>query len=202
MTVDVIMFQVHELKQSLDNQRKELNECRAEITSLKMHIEGARSGKKVIPSDVEQVESLSLQNYKEQIEGLQKEIELLKATKSVSTDYVEPSNHENVMTEIKEDVVKLHESNIIKSSIDVPPGALASEDSQSVTLDTLDEISDKPKVLEETLLSLPNESSLIEKAENSPTHNGELPCDNNGLLLKTDDLGGEPNSEKMVCSFH
>ncbi|KAK8939037.1 hypothetical protein KSP39_PZI011174 [Platanthera zijinensis] len=36
---------VHALKQSLEFQRKELNECRAEITSLKMHIEGSRASK-------------------------------------------------------------------------------------------------------------------------------------------------------------
>ncbi|KAI3462561.1 hypothetical protein Pfo_019224 [Paulownia fortunei] len=34
---------VQGLKKTLENQRKELNDCRAEITSLKMHIEGAQS---------------------------------------------------------------------------------------------------------------------------------------------------------------
>ncbi|KAL0461995.1 UNVERIFIED_CONTAM: RAB11-binding protein RELCH [Sesamum latifolium] len=33
------------LKKTSESQRKELNDCRAEITSLKMHIEGALSGK-------------------------------------------------------------------------------------------------------------------------------------------------------------
>jgi hypothetical protein len=35
------------MKQSLDVQRKELNDCRAEITALKMYIEGAQSSKKL-----------------------------------------------------------------------------------------------------------------------------------------------------------
>ncbi|KAL2896547.1 RAB11-binding protein RELCH-like protein [Bienertia sinuspersici] len=36
---------VQKMKQLAESQRKELNDCRAEITSLKMHIEGSRSGK-------------------------------------------------------------------------------------------------------------------------------------------------------------
>ncbi|KAI3857729.1 hypothetical protein MKW92_041680, partial [Papaver armeniacum] len=37
--------EAQDLKQSLELQRQELNDCRAEITSLKMHIEGSRSEK-------------------------------------------------------------------------------------------------------------------------------------------------------------
>ncbi|KAH9622948.1 hypothetical protein KSS87_016695 [Heliosperma pusillum] len=39
---DILM---HKMKKLSEGQRKELNDCRAEITSLKMHIEGSRSGK-------------------------------------------------------------------------------------------------------------------------------------------------------------
>lgn len=195
--------QVHELKQLLDKQRKELNECRVEITSLKMHVEGARFGRKVIPSDAEQVDSGSLQHYKEQIEVLRKELELLKATKSFASDFVEPANHENVTMDMNDDVVKLHESDVIKSSSDAPPESLASEDSQSGTIDTLDQTSNEPtKGLEEIAVSSVKESLLTDKAENAPIHGGEPPCSDIGLLLKPDDLGGELNSEKMVCYFH
>lgn len=198
--VNVMMFQVQDLQQSLKRQRKELNDCRAEITSLKMQIEGAQSRRRLISIDVEQAESLPLESYKERIEVLQEEIEQLKATKSVSSYSVEPLNNENEILQTKDTVVELYESNIIPSSVDVAPGSLASEESESVTIDTLDETSEIPKkVLEATLSSSANESSHL---ENSAKHNGEHPSDNNGLVLASDSLGGEPNSEKMVCSWH
>ncbi|XP_051140856.1 uncharacterized protein LOC127258170 [Andrographis paniculata] len=43
--------QVQDLTKTLESQRKELNDCRAEITSLKMHFEGALSGKSVSLTD-------------------------------------------------------------------------------------------------------------------------------------------------------
>jgi hypothetical protein len=38
-------LKLQDLKQAMEIQRKELNNCRVEITALEMHIEGSRSGK-------------------------------------------------------------------------------------------------------------------------------------------------------------
>ena len=47
------------LKQSSEHQRRNLNDCRAEITSLKMHIEGSRAGQYVSATEGEkQISSL------------------------------------------------------------------------------------------------------------------------------------------------
>ncbi|KAF2538102.1 hypothetical protein F2Q68_00022654 [Brassica cretica] len=51
--------QVQSLKQSSEHQRRNLNDCRAEITSLKMHIEGSRAGQYVSATEGEkQISSL------------------------------------------------------------------------------------------------------------------------------------------------
>lgn len=200
-TVDLLMLQVKDLKQSLDHQRKELNNYRAETTSLKMPIERTRSAQHLVQSNVEQVEeqvdSVPLESYKEQIEALQMELEQLKAAKSVS---IKPLGHKDEMTEANDDVVKLRDAT--KSSVQILAGDLQSEDNQSVSLDTSRGISiTLEKVLEEPATSSSYESSLIKEAKNSSKHNAGSPRDDNGLLLKTDSLG-EANIEKMVCFFH
>lgn len=201
-TVDLLMFQVKDLKKALDHQRKELNDCRTETTSLKMHIERTRSGQIAVSSNLDQVESLPLESYKEQIEALQKELEQLKAAKSVSPIFVKPVSHIDEMTEANDDVVRLRERDATKSSVQFLAGTLQSEDNQSVSLDTSRGISiTAEKLLEEPAINSSYESSYIKEVRNPPKHNAGSPRDDNGLLLKTDSLG-EANIEKMVCFFH
>lgn len=196
------MFQVKDLKQSLDHQRKELNDCRTETTSLKMHIERTRSGQIMVSSNVEQVESLLLESYKKQIEALQKELEHLKAAKFISPISVKPLSQIDEMMEANDDVVNFHERDATKSSVQFLAGALQSEDNQSVSLDTSCGISiTAEKVLEEPAINSSYESSYIKEAKNPPKNNAGSTHDENGLLLKTDSLG-EANIEKMVCFFH
>ncbi|KAL8117968.1 hypothetical protein AgCh_015750 [Apium graveolens] len=188
---------VKNLKKSLDHQRKELNDCRTETTSLKMHIERTRSGQIVVSSNVDQVESLPLESYKEQIEALQKELEQLKAAKFVSPISVKPVCPIDEMTEVNDDVVRLRERDAPKSSVQFLTGALQSEDDQSVSHDTSRGNSiTAEKVLEEPAINSSYESSYIKEAKNPPKHNAGSPRNENGLLLRTDSLG-EANIEKM-----
>ncbi|CAA6673224.1 unnamed protein product [Spirodela intermedia] len=53
-------FKVYDLKQSLELQRKELNECRAEITSLKMHIESSRASQGWVSEKTEHLQSRNI----------------------------------------------------------------------------------------------------------------------------------------------
>lgn len=186
---------VKDLKKSLDHQRKELNDCRTETTSLKMHIERTRSGQIVVSSNVDQIESLPLESYKEQIKALQKELEQLKAAKSISPISVKPVNHPvDEMTEANDDV---RERDATKSSVEFLAGALQSEDNQSVSLDTSRGISiTAEKVLEEPEINSSYESLYIKDAKNPPKHDAGSPHDENGLLLETASPG-EANIEKM-----
>lgn len=73
---------VQDLKQSLDVQRKELNDCRAEITSLKMHIEGTRSSKRLSSGDTD---GLIPANSMEEIVVLSSEHDNLKGSESITS---------------------------------------------------------------------------------------------------------------------
>nr|CAD1834951.1 unnamed protein product [Ananas comosus var. bracteatus] len=74
---------VQNQKQLLEIQRKELNDCRAEITALKMHIEGARSSKQWA-GESEVIKSLDADNSKEETKLLQSETENIKRTGSTT----------------------------------------------------------------------------------------------------------------------
>uniref|UniRef100_A0A5B6Z3N2 LisH domain and HEAT repeat-containing protein KIAA1468 n=1 Tax=Davidia involucrata TaxID=16924 RepID=A0A5B6Z3N2_DAVIN len=188
---------VQDLKQSLELQRKELNDCRAEITSLKMHIEGSRSGRSLVPGEIEHVQSQSLESYKEEIKLLLKEIESLKEKKSIASETIESINCEREFMETKNEAVELHENNTVTSSGDMASGVLEIIDAQSVANETSDDTTDKSeKVSEEASISS-NNNGAIENAENAPKHIGEPPLEDSGLLLKSDSLSSKPVSEKM-----
>ncbi|PQQ12717.1 lisH domain and HEAT repeat-containing protein isoform X2 [Prunus yedoensis var. nudiflora] len=85
---------VQNLKQSLEHQRKELNDCRAEITALKMHIEGYRSGRNMVAADADHVQSLSLERYREEVKSLQMELESLKSKHAKAPDFSDSTNSE------------------------------------------------------------------------------------------------------------
>lgn len=79
--------QVRGLKKTLKSQRKELDDCRAEITSLKMLIEGARSGNILLEADSEPTQSLARSNN-DDMRLLPNEVDMSKSTglESVRTD--------------------------------------------------------------------------------------------------------------------
>ncbi|KAK4426625.1 RAB11-binding protein RELCH [Sesamum alatum] len=81
--------QVKGLKKTSESQRKELNDCRAEITSLKMHIEGALSGKILLLTDSAQMRSSSPGKHNEETELVQTEIEMSKVKNSPNAEPTE-----------------------------------------------------------------------------------------------------------------
>ncbi|KAI8029233.1 hypothetical protein LOK49_LG01G03487 [Camellia lanceoleosa] len=190
---------VKDLKQLLDRQRKELNDCRAEITSLKMHIEGCRSGWNLAAGDIEHMQSQTLESYREEIKLLHKEIETLKSTKFVATESVESNNHDTEFMEAKDKVVVFHENNAVSSPVEMTSGVLETVGAQSLANQTSDDTSDKPETVPgEKLLSSSNDNNgAIESAEHVPKNDGEPLLEDNGLLLKSDSRGSEPVPEKM-----
>ncbi|KAG0464081.1 hypothetical protein HPP92_020150 [Vanilla planifolia] len=112
---------VQSLKQSAELQRKELNDCRAEITSLKLHIEGSQASRawnagdsESQPAFVDKNEEIKYQNVDaESIKGIkglvdnsksivnqgediQPEQKVLEVNEVVMTDSVSDSHSENI----------------------------------------------------------------------------------------------------------
>lgn len=188
------------LKQSLERQRKELNDCRAEITSLKMHIEGSRSVRNLLAGDSEHMHSGSLDSYKEEIKLLQKEIESLKTRKYITE---KSKNDDSELIEIKDKVVDVQEDSAVMSPVEITSGVPETVGVQAQENENSDDTRDKPEVLTgETLVTFLNgNGGAIGSAENIHEHDSEpLPVDN-GQPLKSDSLGIEPAREKIV-SYH
>ena len=62
-------------RKSLENQRKELHDCRVQIRNLKKHNEGFGSGNSLVLGDVDNVLPESLDKYKEEIKKLHMEVD-------------------------------------------------------------------------------------------------------------------------------
>lgn len=178
------MFQVQNLKQSLDGKRKELNDCRAEITSLKMQIEEAHSQQNLLASTSEIYESPSVDGYNEEMKLLVNEIQSLKAS------------HEERNAEEKDEVGGLHDYNIPECRNGLSLSDLRTEDSQ-LLIDQTSEVVKKPEELSVPLV----DDSLPEKPENFTAFNGEAPTETNSPVVKPDSLVAEPIPEKMVNSL-
>ncbi|XP_022133812.1 lisH domain and HEAT repeat-containing protein KIAA1468 homolog [Momordica charantia] len=100
---------VQDLKKSWEHQRKELNDCRSEITALKMHSSGSHSNSYSVVNDADPGQLQSSETYKEEIKLLQIEIENLKAKNMNSSDPVEQIVLKEVTEKPEERVVEIHE---------------------------------------------------------------------------------------------
>lgn len=186
------------MKQSLDSQRQELNECRAEITSLKMHIEGARSGRNFVASDLEGVDLPSADSCREEIKVLQNEIQRLKlAADSLNSESPENMNEEARNTHPENEVEKSSDHNIFDDSTGVSSGDLVTADSQLLMTQTSADTNTKPEEVVEVSL----DNGIGDKSENVLKHAGELPSEAEGLILKPDSLLVESNAQKIVSSL-
>lgn len=186
------------MKQSLDSQRQELNECRAEITSLKMHIEGARSARNFVASDFEGIDLPSTDSYKEEIKVLQNEIQRLKlATDSLNSESPENINEETRNTRPENEVEKSSDHNVFDDSAGVSSGDLGTADSQLLMTQTSADTITEP----EKVVVVSHDNGVGDKAENVLKHNGELPSEAKRLILKPDNLLVESNAQKIVSSL-
>lgn len=188
--------QVRDLKKTLKSQRKELDDCRAEITSLKMLIEGARSGNIVLATDSEPAQSLSRSNS-DDMRPLQNEVDMSKANTSLNTGLIESvrtdkGNGEEIHI-VKEAQVNDNETSAVGSLSDLTiaetdmTGKQHSDDATSVT-DTIPD----------DLLTPSCESGFVGKGENLCEDNGNSSLQTDGLGLRSEKLNAESHSEKMV----
>lgn len=185
------------MKQSWELQRKELNDCRAEITSLKMHIEGYHSGRSMMANDVDPIQSQSVENYKEEIISLQMEIERLKSKCTKAPKSVD-SNHNEDSLQIEEKVVEIDEDKTIISHPQDVAGVSVSEDVQSLIIDN----TGKPEEASPDLsINHSNENITIENNQNDVKQNGELPLEDDGRRIELDNLNVEAASANVASSF-
>ncbi|XP_072993401.1 uncharacterized protein [Typha latifolia] len=115
---------VQNLKQSLDIQRKELNDCRAEITSLKMHIEGDRTSKGWGSGESINIKSIDVDYSKEELKLLHNENENLQRMNSIAT-YMESMICLTDNVEPEEKVVEINEVQEMSNSVEVASGSVS-----------------------------------------------------------------------------
>jgi len=175
------------LKQSLEHQRKELNDCRAEITSLKMHIEGSFSRNNLAGKEVINVQSQSLEKYEEEIKKLQVEIESLKEKNARAHEpgHFVSSEMENLQTD--DEVIEIHEDQgTISNPGDAVVGAVHNEDAQSSAVQPLNENANNHEDTLPKLVNPANTNSAFENIKNDSEQNvGQQEVDT-GLHEKSD----------------
>ncbi|KAJ6396403.1 hypothetical protein OIU77_021437 [Salix suchowensis] len=185
--------QIQELKQSWERQRKEINDCRSEITSLKMHIEGSRSGMNMVASDVDDVQSQSLEKYKEEIKSLQMEIVGLKAKGAYASESIDNSTSEKESHQAEEKVVEIDEDKtIVSHPVDVV-GVLGNGDVLPLSINE----TNKPEEVLENLLNSSDENAPIDNSVLVTKQNGQAPSEDGRLQLESDNLGDKAASENM-----
>lgn len=204
------MAQVQELRQLLDNQRKELNDCRAEITALKMHIAGSHPGNTLVVNNFDE----SFEKYKEEIESLQLEIEKLKgkdgnaAANSIDSDKVLMESVGNVNSvdsdqsfmQSEENVVEIHEDNaVVSRQVDKAMEVIDNIIGQSLD----DQSCNAQDLLKEPLIGPSDSKDVSTIQEGMGKQNGETPSGDRELLV-SDNNSGKAASEKIVsaCRFY
>ncbi|KAK6255756.1 hypothetical protein SCA6_017061 [Theobroma cacao] len=191
---------IQDLKHAWEHQRKELNDCRAEITSLKMHIEGSRSVQSSADSNVNPAHSGALESYKEEIKSLQMEIERLKAKKTNIPDLDDSSFAERESIQTEEKVVEMDENKTLISPIE-PSGDIDSN-AQSLPVQTFDNNTHKPE--ENLPESVTNPSNNIDGFPDGGVlseQDEKTPPERNGFHLKSEILGSGPAPENMASFY-
>lgn len=189
------------MKKSLEHQRQEIGGLRAETTSLKMHIEGSRSGMNSVVSDVDNVQSVSLENYKEEIKKLKMEIEYLKAENVTASKSGNVVSSENGIVQTEDKVIEIHEDKgAVYSPVDVAPGPgfIDKEQTQSSGVKSLNESAVKVEDALHELLDPGIVNSALKNVETVSEQNSVPQADNSGLLLKSDGVNDEAEFEKMA----
>lgn len=176
----------------MDLQRKQLNDCRAEITALKMHIEGARASRGWTAGESENTKTCYADNSKEEKKSSYSEPEELKGVDSGTRNQEAAfSLSEDVLAEEK--VVEINQVAVVSKSV----GSVSSNPDENHGYQaTEDVISKHNNVISD--LSVMSCNGSIECQESVHNHISELQSDNKGLNQNSGSLKREKTSEKMV----
>ncbi|KAL0343378.1 UNVERIFIED_CONTAM: RAB11-binding protein RELCH [Sesamum angustifolium] len=185
---------VQDLKTILESQRKELNDCRAEITSLKMHIEGAQSGKSILATDSAPMQSL-LENHSDKIELLQNDVEILKPT-SVYADPIESIKREDGNATQLDKVEEPQVNDNASSAVGSLSGKVNAGTDMTGKQGSDDTTSISEKVPEQ-LLTSSGESGFSGKSETFCMDNGKPSQETDNFIKKVNNRDAESNAERM-----
>lgn len=176
------------LKQSSEHQRRNLNDCRAEITSLKMHIEGSRASQ-YVPSN--EGDPVKLQS-EEQISTLSEEVAKPTVEKDGGLISEVSISDEKGHIQTEDDLVVEEVMNIIADQRQVAADASNISIANNGTLENQKEVSNY-------LLSSSNGNF-------SPRDLGSIlkvdPGIGRGSNSKSDNSNGEAASEEMASLDH
>lgn len=186
---------IQDLKKTTEHQRRELNDCTAEITALKMHIEGSHSVRNFSTTNGDVIQSQPVERYEEEIKSLLKEIERLRAKNTDAPDSVGSVYSESIQTEEK--VVEVDEDKTVLAHPSVE--VVNSEDAQSLATQTLDDntVKQPDAFLQGESTSSLKENIASENSENVPNLNDESPLKDSGLPLQSVNASVEAASDKM-----
>lgn len=185
-------YQVRDLKKTLKSQRKELDDCRAEITSLKVLIESARSGNIVLEAASGPAQSLSRSNS-DDMKPLPNEVDLSKAGTSLHTGHME-SDTTDVGNGGEADIVK--EAKVSDNETSAA-GSLADITIADIDMSGKHHSDDATSIADtvpEDLLTPVCESGSVGKSEDD----GKPPLETDSLVMRSEKLDAELHTEKMV----
>ncbi|KAL6551842.1 hypothetical protein OROGR_007996 [Orobanche gracilis] len=178
---------IQDLKKTLKSQRKELNDCRAEITSLKMHIEGSRSGNFGLGVSSELIRPLP-ECENDNIKFVDNEIEMSKTKTSLSVDPVElmkiERRNDGELDEVEEPGGNINASSGVGSLAD-----LMTADAEMMGKHTSTRSEDLPK----ELLTYSGESG---NKDYFCKDNEKLSSETDSLIAKSDKIEAESIAEK------
>lgn len=161
-----------------------------------MHIEGSRSGMNMVASDVDDVQSQSLEKYKEEIKSLQMEIVGLKAKGAYASESIDNSTSEKESHQAEEKVVEIDEDKtIVSHPVDVV-GVLGNGDVLPLSINE----TNKPEEVLENLLNSSDENAPIDNSVLVTKQNGQATSEDGRLQLESDNLGDKAASENMASS--
>ncbi|GFP96985.1 lish domain and heat repeat-containing protein kiaa1468 homolog [Phtheirospermum japonicum] len=169
---------VQDLKKTLKSQRKELNDCRAEITSLKMHIEGALSGKLVLAAGSDLMQSLP-ESQNDDLKILENEVDPVESVKG-------EERNDGEVDKVEEPRGKINASSRVGSLVD-----LMTADTETMEKQHSDDASARSENVQKELLTPSGESEI------SCKDNGKLSSETDSIIIKSDNHDAESIAEKM-----
>ncbi|XP_057783915.1 uncharacterized protein LOC131001529 isoform X2 [Salvia miltiorrhiza] len=185
---------VRGLKKTLKSQRKELDDCRAEITSLKMLIEGARSGNMLLEADSEPAQSLARSNN-DDMRPLPNKLDMSKANISLNTG-LDPVRTD-VGIEGEADIVKEAQCDDNETSAVDSLAGLTIADTDMTGKQKFDDAISITDTIPEDLLTPQCESGSAGKNENICEDNGTPSLGTDSLVIRSHKLDAELHTEKM-----
>ncbi|KAM2761127.1 hypothetical protein COP1_025631 [Malus domestica] len=172
------------IQNSLEHQRKELNDCRAEVTALYIVLEGIWEVLMLIKSN------LCPWKDKEEIISLQMELESLKSKTTKAHDFSETTNFEKESVQMEEKVIAVDEDKSVIPPVDVESRVVEKED-QSLAAQSFHDNTVEPKeVSHEVSVGVLSHSSTLVTGDSVSKQNDE-PSLGSSLHLTSENLSPE-----------